>query len=229
MDTHLEQLLKAVIEEYVATAEPVGSQHLVERYRLDVSPATIRNWFADLEEAGYLEQPHTSGGRVPTEKGFRYYINTFVRNKPANKRERETLEKAASFDTLRTGDKGARLKNVARALAGLSGQAAFVELNEADTFYTGLSQLFSQPEFENRQNVVALTEALEGLDETLRHLQRRSFSEPQALVGGENPFGSGYGAVVVSFEDGLIGLIGPLRLDYQSCLSLIFTTLDLLT
>ena len=224
MEDHLQQLLKAVIEEYVATAEPVGSQHLVERYRLDVSPATIRNWFADLEEAGYLEQPHTSGGRVPTEKGFRHYINTFVRNKPANKRERETLEKSASDKH----DKGARLKNVARALAELSGQAAFVELNEADTFYTGLSQLFSQPEFENRQNVVALTEALEGLDETLRHLQRRSFSEPQALVGGENPFGSGCGAVVVSFEDGMIGLLGPLRLDYQSCLSLLFTALNIL-
>ena len=78
MDTRLHTIFRLAVEDYISTGNPVGSQYLVERYKLDMSPATIRNWFADLEEAGYLMQPHTSGGRIPTEDGFRHYTDTCV-------------------------------------------------------------------------------------------------------------------------------------------------------
>jgi heat-inducible transcriptional repressor len=77
MDAKLLQLLKLVTEEYIASAEPVGSQALVQRHGLEVSSATVRNWFSALDEAGLLQQTHTSGGRIPTEDGFRALCRKF--------------------------------------------------------------------------------------------------------------------------------------------------------
>lgn len=78
LDLRSQAILRAVIEEYVTTAQPVGSQALVERYRLGVSSATVRNILAELEAAGLLTHPHTSAGRVPTEQGYRYYVESIV-------------------------------------------------------------------------------------------------------------------------------------------------------
>ncbi|HEU0050758.1 MAG TPA: hypothetical protein VFQ60_01740 [Patescibacteria group bacterium] len=222
MEERLQSLLKTVIEEYVATALPVGSQYLVSRYHLDVSSATIRHWFVELEQEGFLTQPHTSGGRIPTEAGFRFYVEAFVQPKPSSKRDRELLQKAATVPK----EDGRRLKNVAKALADLSGQATVVGLNEADTFYTGLSQLFTQPEFHNWQQVVSLTEILDRLDETLQNLRKQSFPEPKILLGNDCPFGPGCGVILASVNRGLIGILGPLRMDYQLGFSLIHSALQ---
>ena len=78
LDPRSQQILRAIIEEYVLTAEPVGSQTLVDRYGLAVSSATVRNVMAELEEAGYLSHPHTSAGRVPTDAGYRLYVETIA-------------------------------------------------------------------------------------------------------------------------------------------------------
>ncbi|MFI5254485.1 MAG: heat-inducible transcriptional repressor HrcA [Candidatus Limnocylindrales bacterium] len=78
LDSRSAAILRAIIEEYVATAQPVGSQSLVERHRLDVSPATVRNVMAELERAGLLHSPHTSAGRVPTDAGYRLYVESIA-------------------------------------------------------------------------------------------------------------------------------------------------------
>lgn len=75
MDDRKSQVLRAIIDDYVSTAEPVGSRTIAKKYRIGVSPATIRNEMADLEEMGYIEQPHTSAGRVPSSRGYRYYVD----------------------------------------------------------------------------------------------------------------------------------------------------------
>lgn len=82
LDLRSQAILRAVIEEYVTTAQPVGSQALVERYRLGVSSATVRNVLAELETAGMLTHPHVSAGRVPTEQGYRYYVESIVETVP---------------------------------------------------------------------------------------------------------------------------------------------------
>src|SRR5689334_22459751 len=82
LDLRSQAILRAVIEEYVTTAQPVGSQALVERYRLGVSSATVRAVLAELEAAGLLTHPHTSAGRVPTEHGYRYYVESIVDSVP---------------------------------------------------------------------------------------------------------------------------------------------------
>ena len=82
LDLRSQAILRAVIEEYVTTAAPVGSHALVERYRLGVSSATVRAVLAELEAAGLLTHPHTSAGRVPTEQGYRYYVESIVDSVP---------------------------------------------------------------------------------------------------------------------------------------------------
>ena len=85
-------VLRAVVEDYVSTNEPVGSKSLVDRHNLDVSPATIRNDMAVLEEQGYIAQPHTSAGRIPTDKGYRLFVDRLSNVKPLSAAERRAIE-----------------------------------------------------------------------------------------------------------------------------------------
>src|SRR5216683_6002585 len=85
-------VLRAIVEDYVSTTEPVGSKSLVDRHNLDVSPATIRNDMAVLEEQGYIVQPHTSAGRVPTDKGYRLFVDRLSGIKPLSAAERRAIE-----------------------------------------------------------------------------------------------------------------------------------------
>lgn len=78
LDTRKKIILKAIVEDYILTAEPVGSRTIAKKYSLGISSATIRNEMADLEEMGYIEQPHTSAGRVPSSKGYRYYVDNLM-------------------------------------------------------------------------------------------------------------------------------------------------------
>src|SRR6266576_1596418 len=86
------KLLRFIIDEYVTTAQPVGSSALVEKYGLPVSPATIRNEMAALEDEGYIAQPHTSAGRVPTDKGYRLFVDRLSSVKPLSPAERRAIE-----------------------------------------------------------------------------------------------------------------------------------------
>lgn len=76
MDERKERILRAIIQDYIKTAEPVGSRTIAKNYDLGISPATVRNEMADLEDLGFLEQPHTSAGRIPSAKGYQYYVDT---------------------------------------------------------------------------------------------------------------------------------------------------------
>ncbi len=93
LDDRKLDVLRAIIEDYVATQEPVGSKALVERHNLKVSPATVRNDMAVLEEEGFLRQPHTSSGRVPTDKGYRLFVDRLSRIKPLSPAERRAIER----------------------------------------------------------------------------------------------------------------------------------------
>src|SRR6476619_1359228 len=84
-------VLRAIVEDYVSTEEPVGSKALVERHRLGVSPATVRNDMAALEEEGFITQPHTSAGRVPTDKGYRLFVDRLTTLKPMSAPERRAI------------------------------------------------------------------------------------------------------------------------------------------
>src|SRR6202167_4244490 len=85
-------VLRAIVEDYVSSIERVGSKSLVDRHGLDVSPATIRNDMAVLEEQGFIVQPHTSAGRIPTDKGYRLFVDRLSSVKPMSAAERRAIE-----------------------------------------------------------------------------------------------------------------------------------------
>lgn len=119
-----ELILQAVVHQYVTTAEPVGSRAVVKRYQLDISPATVRNVMSDLEEFGYLQQLHTSSGRVPTDKGYRYYVDYLMRVQEITQKERQHWE--SNLEN-RISDAESVLRQTSRLLALLSHQTAIVE------------------------------------------------------------------------------------------------------
>ena len=123
MDDRKLEVLRAIVSDYVQTREPVGSKALVERHRLDVSPATIRNDMAVLEDEGYLIQPHTSAGRIPTDKGYRLFVDRLTTIKPLSGAERRAISTflagAADVDDI--------VHRTVRLLAQLTQQVALVQ------------------------------------------------------------------------------------------------------
>jgi heat-inducible transcriptional repressor len=123
LDDRKLEVLRAIVEDYVETQEPVGSKALVERHHLGVSPATVRNDMAVLEEEGYIRQPHTSAGRVPTDAGYRLFVDRLSRVKPLSPAERRAIERfligAVDLDDV--------VHRTVRLLAQLTRQVAVVQ------------------------------------------------------------------------------------------------------
>src|SRR5215211_5996654 len=123
LDDRKLEVLRAIVEDYVATQEPVGSKTLVERHHLGVSPATVRNDMAALEDEGYIRQPHTSAGRVPTDRGYRLFVDKLSRVKPLSPAERRAIEQflvgAVDLDDV--------VQRSVRLLAQLTRQVAVVQ------------------------------------------------------------------------------------------------------
>jgi heat-inducible transcriptional repressor len=123
LDDRKLDVLRAIVEDYVATQEPVGSKALVERHNLRVSAATVRNDMAALEDEGYLRQPHTSAGRVPTDRGYRLFVDKLSRIKPLSLAERRAIERfmagAVDLDDV--------VHRTVRLLAQVTGQVAVVQ------------------------------------------------------------------------------------------------------
>ncbi|MHB8831435.1 MAG: hypothetical protein ACYC44_04980 [Patescibacteria group bacterium] len=226
MEDHLGQILKLVIDQAIQTGEPVGSQFLVDQYDLKVSPATVRNYFAELEESGFIMQPHTSSGRLPTEKGYRYYLQNLIKPKALTKKETSDLSEAAKFDK----EENRRLKALAKAMAELAENATVIGIGNMDSYYTGLSNLFGQPEFKDWNRIVSMSDILDRLDEVLGKLRHVRFDEPTTLIGSECPFGAMCGSVLLTAPQGcLIGILGPMRMDYSQAIALMKRMQQLLT
>lgn len=215
MDTRKENLLLSIIEEYIKTAEPIGSKIIAQSGRFDVSPATIRNEMVDLEREGYIYQPYTSAGRIPTDEGYSYYVRHFVG--PEEKlilREKENLERAISEHPDRP------LKSLAKGMAEISGQAVIIGFSQYDTFYTGLSNLFSQPEFENMEYLCHISSVIDHLDEALSKVYETIENDIRIFIGKGNPFGLMCSTFLTRYmtkdsSTGVIGFLGPTRMDYK--------------
>lgn len=96
MDERKQKILRAIVQDYIATAEPIGSRTIARKYDLGVSPATIRNEMADLEELGFIEQPHTSAGRIPSDAGYRYFVDCLLSPQELSVAEKEIIERESS-------------------------------------------------------------------------------------------------------------------------------------
>ncbi len=122
-DSRRAQVLRAIVEDFVATNEPVGSKAIVQRHTLGVSPATIRNDMAQLEHEGYIAQPHTSAGRIPTDLGYRMFVDRIDEFKPLTTAERRAIFQLIDGDV----DLDEMLDRTVRVLSGLTRQVALIQ------------------------------------------------------------------------------------------------------
>ena len=221
MNSRQEKILKCVIDEYVSSAEPVGSRFLCETYSLNVSPATIRNDMVALEQEGFLRQPHTSAGRIPTELAYQYYLKNFKLS-PQNQMRGHPLRSAV----VQAKDESELLKTLAKKLVNLSGEAAIVAFDPGWSYYTGVSNLFHKPDFNNLDHAFILSETIDRFDEVICKVFDSVSDKPLVLIGTENPFGELMSTILIKYhlpelDVGLIGLIGPLRMNYQKNIALV--------
>lgn len=202
-------LLSAIIKEYLKTAEPVGSKIIVEKYKLDVSSATVRNEMAELEAAGFIAQPYTSAGRIPTAKGYQYYLDNFLGKKSLALKEQQSLDKVLNQQV-------DQIRSIAKLLAELSQNAVVATLGENSFYYTGLSNLFRQPEFSNLDLIQNITEVVEHLDEVMGKVNLKVKDGIKIWVGDANPFSADCAALITEYRPQcLLGILGPLRMDYE--------------
>ena len=122
LDKREREILRALVQDYIQTGEPVASQPLLARHELDCSPATIRSVMSDLEALGFLEKPHASSGRIPTERGYRLYVDTLLKVRPPSLADRDRIERL----TQGVPDVSSLLEGTADLLHSLSHHAGVV-------------------------------------------------------------------------------------------------------
>jgi len=210
-------ILNTIIKEHIKTGAPVGSGVLVDKYRLDISPATVRNEMAELEEEDFIIQPHTSAGRVPTEKAYNLYLSS-LKEKQLAEKEAEVLKRA-----LRGNDE-ASFKQTAKEMAKISGQAIFWAFHKNNLYYTGISNLFSQPEFSEPNLIYNISAIIDRMDEIIDDIFSE-VKETEVLLGSANPFGDSCSTIFSKYrrsgKTGLFGILGPMRMDYEKNLALV--------
>jgi transcriptional regulator of heat shock response len=208
------RILQAVIKEYIEEIRPVSSETLARKYRLEISPATIRNEFAELTAKGYLEKPHTSAGRKPTNRGYRYYVDTKILSK---KYSRTAALEHVKYDIF----------EFAEMLATYSKLLASVWQEDEEMAFRGLRMIFSQPEFQDADASLRLAQFLDDLPQILAKL----FSQNAAagiFIGDESPFWENDEISLlfrrVRFSNrawGIACIIGPTRMSYETNLKLL--------
>jgi transcriptional regulator of heat shock response len=223
LESRQEALLEALVREYVKTAEPVGSLHLAKKAGLDLSAATVRNELAVLEDSGFLGQPHTSAGRVPTEKAYRYFIEHLAHIKGADSLSHHKQGLSPSGVDNEFSDVFADRSHAiaaAKALAAKTHECVFVSFGRDDVFVTGLSNLFAKPETAEYETARLLSSALDQLDEMVAGL--KGGSGARLLIGEENPLNHNCSTVYLAPTAGRrVGVLGLMRMDYEKVLNLL--------
>lgn len=215
------QILAAIIEQYAEVAVPVGSVTLAKLF--NVSSATVRAEMARLEEGGFIAQPHTSAGRVPTDKGYRWYVNKLGEDQP-----KPTIDRSArAIDTRvrNAGEPESAIQSAVRSLVELTHNVGLATIGNS-LYVRGLANLFGQPEmmdFGSAREVATLLDNLEPW------LKEAAPNQPLSVfIGRENPIGKSSGCTLVvsrfrsPYSDhSYIGVLGPTRQDYRTVMNLV--------
>ncbi|MDZ4221281.1 MAG: hypothetical protein U1C18_00220 [Patescibacteria group bacterium] len=209
MDERKQTLLRHIIETHIQTALPVGSSYIAQEHLTDISGPTVRNWMQELEREGLITHPHTSAGRVPTEAGYRLYIEHMLAERPLSMRHQKALSEASA------GTSVDGVKAVAKKSAELSGEAMVVGFAPNNVYYTGLSNIFAKPEFASHSSVVGISRIIDHLDEVMAGIADSLDGDISVLLGSDNPFGDECASVLTVSNEGIvIGMLGPMRMDY---------------
>lgn len=221
------QILKSLIEEYIETADAVGSETLEKKHNLSASPATIRNEMVRLTELGYLKKPHTSAGRIPTPQGMKFYVRQLMKEKELSVAEEVALKERV-WDYR---DHEARfLREAVRSLAEKTRALAIATTQNGEVYAAGYANILDMPEFFDIDITKNLLTALDEFDlfKTLCSVKDDDDQDIHVLVGEElAPRLEGpYGFVFKRYhtplnETGEIGVLGPSRLHYTSVIPVV--------
>lgn len=225
MTQRQEKILSAIIEQYAEVASPVGSSLLAKVFK--VSSATIRAEMAELERQGYIMQPHTSAGRVPTDKGYRYYVNNLTEAQTEEQplAHERRAERALVARVHHGGIPERTIRNAVDTLVELTHNLGLATISN-QLYMSGLSNLFGQPEFMNSGQVQQVANLLDNLEPWLREAAP---NEPLSVyIGRENPIGRSAGcSLIISrfrspYSDrSYIGVLGPTRQSYRDVMMLV--------
>jgi transcriptional regulator of heat shock response len=214
-----QEVLAIIVKHYVDTAEPVGSRFVSRR--LGLSSATIRNVMADLEETGFITHPHTSAGRVPTDKGYRYYIDSLMKLRTLNQGVLQSVKGEYEHSRRSFEDILERTSHLISNMTNYVGIALFQQYEKL--YMDGTSHILEQPEFKDLKKLYTLLKCLEEKRELLS-LLHNDFANDQLTIhiGRENGFGylSECSIVTRGYKvkgklSGRVGVIGPKRMLYE--------------
>ncbi len=218
MDSRQELILETIINEHISAGIPVGSNILVEKYKLNISPATVRNEMSSLEKDGYIIQPHTSAGRIPTEKAYSLYLKNLKLKKLS------IVDTRALDEAMQMGDE-IGFKETAKQISQLSGNAVFWAFHKHNLYYTGISNLFQQPEFARINIIHDISAVIDKLDEIINGILEEVKFGLHTKIGSHNPFGSIFGSIFAKYKlqgkTGMFGVLGPIRMDYKKIIPLV--------
>lgn len=213
-------ILRNLIEEYINTAEPVGSETLEKKHNLSSSPATIRNEMVRLTELGYLKKPHTSAGRVPTPSGMKFYVQQLMKEKELSVTE-EVAVKEKLWDYRDREQKF--FKELTKALSDKTGTIAVVATENGETFCSGFAKILDMPEFFDIDITKTLLSAIDEFDylDSIFSNFNEGEEEVHVLLGEDlgPKLPTSYGFVFRHFQTpmhlaGEVGVLGPVRLNY---------------
>jgi len=219
------QILAAIIEQHAEIAAPVGSVMLAQLF--GVSSATIRSEMARLEDMGLIAQPHTSAGRVPTDAGYRFYVNT-LNESHANEPQTLLSDRSAKAIEARVGNQtGAdrAIRSAVDSLVDLTHNLGLATIGD-ELYLSGIGNLFSQPEFASANHTQEVARLLDNLEPWLREAAP---NEPlNVYIGAENPIGKASGASLIisrfrsPYSDrSYIGVLGSTRQSYAKVMRLV--------
>lgn len=222
------EILFAIIEEYAEMAAPVGSVTLAKLF--DVSSATIRAEMAKLESAGLIAQPHTSAGRIPTDAGYRLYVNSLTEeiDSEVDSVEPQPTDRGTHALEIRVTSQTRAdyaIRGAVDSLVELTGNLGLATIGD-QLYLSGISRLFMQPEFVDHQRIQAVAKLLDNLEPWLR--EARPGQPLNIFIGSENPIGksSQVSLIISKFrspysDNSYIGVLGPTRQDYPHVMNLV--------
>lgn len=221
-----QQILGAIVEEYAEVASPVGSVTLAKLF--NVSSATIRNEMAVLEKLGFIEQPHTSAGRIPSDKGYRNYVNILQNEKTQNKAPINRNARAINTRIQGAGELDQAIRSAVRSLVEITNNVGLATIGNS-LYVRGFASLFAQPELMHNQTAREVALLLDNLEPWLREAAP---NKPLSVfIGRENPIGkSSQSTLIISrfrspFSDrSFVGVLGPTRQNYRSTMDLVAHT-----
>lgn len=232
LDKRKQKILQIIIEDYINSAEPVGSKSVAKKHHLDASPATIRFDMADLEKHGFIQKPHTSAGRIPSDKGYRFFIDNIMESKELSNKEISLIKE--ELGKIKNKNDELFIKT-AEILASLCGTTCIIASSEENQhiYIRGISRMLKQPEFiliDKCTRVIEMIEEQSLLLDTLNeYLENRKSSIHVGAENRQKPLRECSVAVAPYGENGILTILGPTRMDYEKNISILDFVSDLLT